>query len=146
MILAVLFVRDRRARGVHETALPEIPRLVDADQIDSAFVLAMTAAGRAPHDSAVLAVLRTESLAQVFLSDPPGAEVTRAALNDTAHWIPVGTTPTPPVRIPTNAWFYRYTKPGYRPVTLMGARLGGSYVPIPSPVPLRKVTDPDSDM
>ena len=48
-------------------------------------------------------------------------------------WIPVGTTPTPPVRIPSNAWFYRYTKPGYRTVTVMGARLGGSYVPIPSP-------------
>jgi dienelactone hydrolase len=28
----------------------------------------------------------------------------------------------------------------------MGARLGGSYVPIPSPVPLRKLTDPDTDM
>ena len=67
-------------------------------------------------------------------------------MNDTTRWIAVGTTPTPAVRIPRNAWFYRYTKPDYRPVTIMGARLGGSYVPIPSPVPLRKLTDPDSDM
>ena len=66
-----------------------------------------------------------------------GREVTRAALSDTTHWIPVGTTPTAPVRIPRNAWFYRYSKPGYRTVTIMGARLGGSYVPIPRPVPLR---------
>jgi len=86
------------------------------------------------------------SLTQTFLSEPAGARVTRAAVNDTTRWIPVGTTPTPPVRIPRNAWFYRYTLPGYRTVTVMGARLGGSYVPIPSPVPLRRVTDPDSDM
>ena len=39
-ILAVLFVRDRRARWVHETALPSVRRLVDADQLDSAFALA----------------------------------------------------------------------------------------------------------
>ena len=31
-------------------------------------------------------------------------------------------------------------------MTIMGARLGGSYVPIPSPVPLRRVSDPDTDM
>src|SRR6185503_5229182 len=75
-----------------------------------------------------------------------GAEVTRAAMNDTTRWISVGTTPTPAVRIPRNAWFYRYAKPGYRTVTVMGARLGGSYVPIPSPVLLRRLSDPDSDM
>jgi dienelactone hydrolase/tRNA A-37 threonylcarbamoyl transferase component Bud32 len=145
-ILAVLFVRDRRARWVHETALPTIRRLVDADELDSAFALAELAAQRAPRDSAVLAVFNAQSLTQTFLSEPAGATVTRAALNDTTRWIPVGITPTQSVRIPTNAWFYRYAKPGYRSVTLMGARLWGSYVPIPSPVPLRKITDPDTDM
>ena len=145
-ILAVLFVRDRRARWIHETALPAIQRLVDADELDSAFALAALAAERAPHDSLVLAALRGQSMTQTFLSEPPGASVTRAAVDDTTHWVLVGTTPTSPVRIPRNAWFYRYAKPGYRPVTIMGARLGGSYVPIPSPVPLRRVSDPDTDM
>ena len=145
-ILAVLFARDRRARWVHETALPAIARLTEADELDSAFALAEQAAARAPGDSAVLAAWDALALTQTFLSEPTGAEVTRAAMNDTTRWIPVGTTPTAPVRIPRNAWFYRYTKPGYRLVTIMGARLGGSYVPIPSPVPLRLVTDPDSDM
>ena len=144
--LALLFVRDRRARWVHETALPTIARLVEADQLDSAFALATIAVERAPSDSAAIAALDGLSLKQTFLSEPAGAEVSRASLTDTAHWIPVGTTPTPVVRIPMNAWMYRYTKPGYRPVTLMAARLWGSYVPVPTPVPLRKVTDPDSDM
>jgi dienelactone hydrolase/tRNA A-37 threonylcarbamoyl transferase component Bud32 len=145
-VLAILFARDRRARWVHETALPAIARLAEADELDSAFVLAAEAADRAPGDSAVIAAWDGLALTQTFLSEPAGAEVTRAAVNDTTQWIRVGTTPTPPVKIPRNAWFYRYTKAGYRPVTIMGARLGGSYVPIPSPVPLRKLSDPDSDM
>ena len=145
-ILSVLFAVDRRARWVHETALPTIARLVEADELDSAFALAVAAAARAPGDSAVDAAWAGLSLTQTFLSEPMGAEVTRAAVSDTTKWIQVGTTPTHPVRIPRNAWFYRYTKAGYRPVTIMGARLGGSYAPIPSPVPLRRLTDPDSDM
>ena len=145
-VLGVLFVRDRRVRWVHETALPEITRLVEADQLDSAFVLAEMAAARAPGDSAVAAAWGAISLTQTFLSEPAGATVTRAAVNDTTHWIPIGTTPTSPTRIPRNAWFYRYTLSGYRPVTVMGARLGGSYAPIPSPIPLQKESDPDSSM
>ncbi len=141
-----LFVRDRRARWVPETAIPEIARLVEADQLDSAFALAERAELRAPGDSALQAAWVAIALKQRFMSEPAGATVTRAALSDTARWIPVGTTPTEPVRIPRNAWLYRYTLAGYRPVTVMGARLGGSYAPIPSPVALRKASDPDSSM
>ena len=152
MMLVVLvavgfaFVRDRRARWVRETAVPEIARLVEADQLDSAFALAERAESRAPGDSVLRAVWGDIALMQRFLSEPAGATVTRAALTDTTRWVPVGTTPTESVRIPRNAWFYRYTLPGYRPVTVMGARLGGSYAPIPSPVALQKSSDPDSGM
>ena len=148
-VLAVggaLFVRDRRARWVRDTALPEIARLVEADQLDSAFSLAERAEARAPGDSALSVAWGDIALSQRFLSEPAGATVTRAALTDTTRWIPLGTTPTAPVRIPKNAWFYRYTLPGYRPVTVMGARLGGSYAPIPSPVAMQKTSDPDSGM
>ena len=145
-LLGVFFVRDRRARWVHDTALPEIARLRDADQLDSAFALAERAESRSPGDSALAAVWREIALSQTFVSEPVGATVTRAAVNDTTRWIAVGTTPTAPVRIPRNAWFYRYSLVGYRPVTIMGARLGGSYAPIPSPIPLQKVNDPDPGM
>ena len=140
--------RNRTALAVGTLTLvaTAIQRLVEADELDSAFALAAVAAQRAPDDSTVDAVWAGLSQTQTFLSEPSGAKVARAPVNDTTEWIPVGTTPTPPVRIPKNAWFYRYTKAGHRPVTVMGARLGGSYVPIQSPVPLRRVTDPDSDM
>ncbi|MEQ1693665.1 MAG: serine/threonine-protein kinase, partial [Gemmatimonas sp.] len=140
------YVRDRRANWVHMTAIPTIERLAEADQLDSAFDIAEEAERRAPGDSTLDALWSRIAQMQTFLSEPSGAQVTRASLDDTTRWIPVGTTPTLRVRIPKNAWFYRYTKPGHRAVTVMGARLGGSYVPIPSPIPRPRVTDPDSDM
>ena len=145
-IMTVSVVRERRVRWVSETAYPTIQRLIDADQLDSAFVLAEEVARRTPDDSALIPLWHILAQTQVFLSEPSGAVVTRAALNDTSEWIHVGTTPTPPTRIPKDAWLYRYALPGYRTVTVIGARLGGSYVPIPSPIPLQKATDPDSAM
>lgn len=141
-----LYVRERRESWVLESAVPSIERMIDADQLDSAYDVVMEALKRNPTDTVVSKYFDFVSQSQTFLSEPEGAVVTRASLTDTTRWFPVGTTPTTPVRIPTTAWFYRYSKPGYRTVTIMGALLGGSYVPIPSPVPLRRVTDPDSDM
>jgi len=147
LALAFIFVaRDRRERWVQETAIPTIQRLFEADRLDSAFALATEAAARAPDDSSLNRFWPLISQTQQFLSSPPGATVARASLDDTSRWIPIGTTPTADVRIPNDAWYYRYAKPGYRTVTVMGARLGGSYVPIPEPVLLRRDTDPDPDM
>jgi eukaryotic-like serine/threonine-protein kinase len=145
-VAAGFYLRERRIAWVHATAIPAIERLTEADELDSAFALASEAERRAPGDSVLATLWDRLSQVQDFLSEPAGARVTRASLTDTTHWIPVGITPTGPVRIPRNAWYYRYSRDGYRDVTLMGARLGGSYVPIPSPTPLRRLTDPDSDM
>jgi len=145
-VAALLYVRERRSAWVHETAIPIIQRQVEADQLDSAFALASLVAERAPDDSVLATLWPRFSQTQAFLSEPAGATVSRAPIDDTTHWTPVGTTPTASVRIPKNAWFYRYAKAGYRPVTIMGARLGGSYVPIPSPIPLRPVGSADTDM
>ncbi len=146
VILGAVFFGDRRARWVQDSALPEIARLIEADELDSAYALAERAEARAPGDSALAALWQKIAMTQEFLSEPSGALVTRAAVNDTTQWVAVGTTPTGPVRVPRNAWFYRYSLPDHRPLTIMGARLGGSYAPIPSPVPLQKRSDPDSGM
>ncbi len=144
--VGLVFVKDRRTRWVRDTALPTIFRLIEADQLDSAYRMAEIAEQRAPADSLLAAMWGNVAVTQRFISDPPGAVVTRAAVGDTARWVTVGTTPTDEVRIPRNAWFYRYTLAGYRPVTVMGARVGGSYAPIPTSVPLMKADDPDSGM
>ena len=144
--LGWLYARSQRHRWVRETAIPAIQHAMDTDNLDSAFALLSAVSARAPHDSLLDAMWYDVAIPQTFLSEPAGALVERAPINDTLHWVRIGTTPTPTVRIPKSAWFYRYTKPGYRPITIMGARLGGSYVPIPIPVALRHVGDGDTDM
>ncbi len=145
-VASLMVVRDRRHRWVRETALPEVQRLVEADQLDSAFAIATEAATRAPDDSSFNRYWPDISQKQSFLSDPAGATVTRASLSDTTHWVDVGVTPAKNVRIPKEAWLYRYAKDGYRTVTIIGARLGGSYVPVPAPVLLQPVADGDTSM
>ena len=81
---AIFYVRDRRARWVHEFAVPNIQRLTDADQLDSAFALQSEAVARAPDDSSLNKYWFGLSQVQSFISEPSGATVTRAALNDTA--------------------------------------------------------------
>jgi dienelactone hydrolase len=145
-IAVAVVARERRARWVPDVAVPTLKRLVEADQADSGFELLEEMHRRAPGDTSLQALWHVFSRTTRFLSDPPGAMVSRAPLNDTTRWVPVGTTPTDSVQVPANAWYYRYEKPGYRSVTILSALLGGSYVPVPAPVILRKVTDPDSDM
>jgi tRNA A-37 threonylcarbamoyl transferase component Bud32/predicted esterase len=140
------YVRDQRSRWVRDTALPTLQRLIEADQLDSAFALAMDIVRRAPSDTSINRYWRDVSQTQSFVSEPAGAVVTRASLTDTSVWIPVATTPASNVRIPKDAWLYRYSKPGYHTVTIMGARIGGSYVPVPAPVLLSAVNAPDSGM
>ncbi len=145
-VAGLLVVRDQRARWVHDTGVPTLKRLIEADQIDSAFDLLTEIQRRAPGDTSLQASWWAFERTTKFKSEPPGATVTRAPVGDTTHWSPVGTTPTETMRVPANAWFYRYEKPGYRTVTIISARIGGVYVPVPTPVILRKVSDPDSDM
>jgi len=146
VVAAGLLVRQQRARWVPEVGIPELRRLTEAEQPDSAFELFSEIQRRAPGDTSLEASWRSFSTVSEFLSEPAGATVTRARVDDTTTWLPVGTTPTKPLRVPSNAWYYRYEKPGYRPVTMLSARVGGAYVPVPSPVLLRRVTDPDTDM
>ena len=141
-----LYLRERRTAWVHATAIPTIERLMEADRLDSAFALASEAERRAPGDSTLARLWPRFSQTQRFLSEPAGAEVTRAALDDPTRWIPVGTTPTGDVRIPRNAWYYRYTKARLPRRDRDGRAAGRQLRAHPEPIALRKLSDPDTDM
>jgi eukaryotic-like serine/threonine-protein kinase len=145
-VFGLLYLRDSRTRWVRETAVPEIARLIEADSLDAAYVLAERAEAHAPGDPALATLWSELTMTQEFLSEPSGAAVTRAPLSDTSRWFPVGSTPTGPVQIPRSASLYRYALDGHRPVTVLGARIMGSYAPIPTPVPMQSASDPDSGM
>jgi formylglycine-generating enzyme required for sulfatase activity/predicted esterase len=104
----------RRERWVHQVALPELQRLVEAADNDSAFVLALRIEEAAPDDSMLAALWPVFTRKMVVESNPPGAVVHWASTADTSRWFSVGTTPTDSVRLPLNVNIYRFEKPGYR--------------------------------
>jgi dienelactone hydrolase len=107
----------RRERWVHQTALPELRRLAEAAEVDSAFALAMEIEKVAPMDSTLEQLYGRFARWTSIESEPAGATVYRASLSDTSIWYPVGTTPTDSAPLPSNAGLYRFEKEGYRSVT-----------------------------
>jgi hypothetical protein len=106
--------RFRRQRWVHETALPELRRLIVAAEQDSAFTLALRIAEVAPDDSTLESLWPEFSRRAVITTDPAGAGAYRAPMADTSQWRFVGTTPTDSVWLPRRGGLYRFDKPGYR--------------------------------
>ena len=146
IVVAVLLNRQSDERWVRESAIPAIQHFSDVGASDSAFMLAERAAAVIPDDPMVQSLWSSFSRKVVLHSDPEGTTVTRAPWRDTTRWFAVGVTPTDSVRLPIQAWYYRFAKPGYRTVTLFSARLGGANVPLPKQVQLRPVGAADSDM
>ena len=135
--------RLRRDRWVHQTALPELRRLIEAGSSDSAFALALRIQEAAPGDSTLEASWPRFSRKVVIESDPAGATVYRASTADTSHWILVGTTPTDSVRIPANTGLYRFEKPGHRTVTTL-SHTNPSFMTVGYTTPLRMRLDPSA--
>ena len=106
--------RVRRDRWVHQTALPELNRLIVAAENDSAFDLAVRIEEAAPDDTALAALWPRFSRKVVVRTNPEGVTVYRASLGDTSQWHLVGTTPTDTVRLPSRVGLYRFEKAGYR--------------------------------
>jgi eukaryotic-like serine/threonine-protein kinase len=108
--------RVRKDRWVHQTALPELNRLIVAAENDSAFDLALRIRDAAPRDTALQALWPRFSQKAVIHSAPEGVTVSRASLQDTSRWYPVGTTPTDTVLLPNAVNLYRFEKAGFRTV------------------------------
>jgi formylglycine-generating enzyme required for sulfatase activity len=117
--------RMRRDRWVHQTALPEMRRLIEAAENDSALELALRIEDAAPDDSTLQALWPSFSRKVVVRSDPEGVTVYRASMADTTKWYLVGTTPTDSVRLPLRVGMLRLEKPGFRTVhSLFGTMFG----------------------
>ncbi len=143
-VAAVAFLgirRIQRRAWVRGTAIPEMRRMIDDGQMDSAWYVGLRARAIMPRDT-ILAVLFTHlshGRRPSIVTRPAGAEVYRASLADTSVWHYVGTTPMDSVEIPFQIGLYRFQKPGYRTLYTTGMYFL-------SPVVLDAVTDPDSEM
>ena len=104
----------RSDRWVQGTGLPELNRLIEAAENDSAFAVALRIQEAAPNDSTLAALWPKFARAMVLASEPEGVTVYRTSMTDTSQWRVVGTTPTDTVRVPNRVGMYRFEKAGYR--------------------------------
>jgi dienelactone hydrolase len=112
--------RLRRERWVHRTALPELRRLVDAAESDSALELALRIEQAAPRDSTLRALFPTFAQRTVIGSVPPGVAVARASFTDTSRWRALGVTPTDSVWLPNEPGLFRFQQAGRRTLYRVG--------------------------
>lgn len=106
----------RRAAWVSGTALPELRRLVEASENDSAFALAMEIEKTSPNDSTVAALARRFERRRDIVTNVEGVRVSRASFADTSKWMLLGTTPMDTVRIPSRAGLFKFEREGHRTV------------------------------
>jgi eukaryotic-like serine/threonine-protein kinase len=150
-LLGYSMVRGERESWVHGTAIPLIRQLAEDELTDSAFVVARRAAAILPRDSTVRSLWPLFTYTHAFHSEPAGARVYRARLDDTTRWELIGTTPADSVRVPMAMGRYRYVLPGHQPAELLaGGFLMGDHAVTGAVLPplVRLVPDdsPDAGM
>ncbi len=119
---------NRRERWVHDEAVPLIRRYSEAAINDSALLIARQAQKIAPDDSLLKSLWPNFSRPVVIATEPAGAKVFYALVNDTSHWELLGTTPTDTLRLPLppSVLRIRIVKDGFQTVN----RLLGTTQPL----------------
>ena len=114
------------ARWAREIALPEVARLIDADDHGDAFPLLFQALQILPKDPVLNRIRRQISHSIQILTTPPGANIYIKPYNrPDAEWLLVGRSPVRDFLLPMAVFRWRITKPGFRTVEA-GAGIGGS--------------------
>ncbi len=129
----------QRDRWVHQTAIPEIRRMADAGEYDSAWYLAREVDELATGDSTLAALWDAFARPRSPATTLEGVTIDRASLADTSVWHRVGVTPIEEVMLPRQVGMYRFTKPDYRPVYIVSG--GFTYA-----IALESVTASDPEM
>jgi formylglycine-generating enzyme required for sulfatase activity/dienelactone hydrolase len=111
-----LWHRVSRTRWARETAMPEIARLLDADELVKAAALAREAREVLQKDP-TLEKLWMRATGEVTVeSVPPGADVSIQPYGgDPNAWESLGKTPLGKIRIPRGSYLLRVTAPGHLP-------------------------------
>jgi hypothetical protein len=113
------FRHASRERWARRTALPEIIRLSDNEQIVAAFRLARDIEPMLRDDPQFDALWRNVTVPASLATDPSGAEVMFKAYGEPAsEWIRAGVTPLENVRVAFGQLRWRIVKAGFNPVDL----------------------------
>ncbi len=124
--------RSTRERWARRTALPEIVRLAQADQLMAAFRLAREVEPLLRGDPQFEKVWRDVSLPGSVNTEPAGAEVFFKDYRDPgAPWDRLGVSPVENVRVPPGPLRWKLVKDGFEPLDLA--------FPFPAPPSLKLV-------
>jgi formylglycine-generating enzyme required for sulfatase activity/dienelactone hydrolase len=136
-----LFGRRHNERWVRDEVIPELHRLVDADKVMDAELLALKANRLLPGNPALNTVWRTFAREVTINSTPPGARVYLREYEGTdTEWHDLGTTPLSVV-YPRGAYRLRLELEGYRPY-----EAAGTYWSFTQPFPLDRVGSLPDDL
>jgi eukaryotic-like serine/threonine-protein kinase len=112
-----LWHRSSRARWARSTALPEIDRLVAAEDFQKAVPLIQEARAVLPSDPTLEKLWLQSTLEVSVESAPAGSDVFyRPYRGDPRKWTPLGRTPLTKVRVPKDFYLWRIEKAGFDPV------------------------------
>ena len=111
-----LWYRSSRARWARTTALPEIDRLVAADDFQKAVPLIQRARAVLPGDPTLEKLWAQSTLEVSVESTPAGANISyRPYRGDPRAWTALGRTPLASARIPKDFYLWRVEKAGFAP-------------------------------
>jgi dienelactone hydrolase/tRNA A-37 threonylcarbamoyl transferase component Bud32 len=115
------YARFRNHAWARAVAIPEVRRLAELNQFDSAFAVARRAEAIVGDDSTLAALWPRISASVAFTSTPAGARVLRTTYGDSTGWTEIGVTPTPTLRVPRGVGRVRFELAGHHPVQLAGS-------------------------
>jgi serine/threonine protein kinase/dienelactone hydrolase len=119
---AVAFVQHQaRVRWAREVALPEVERMIEANDVWRNLVqpyrLAQKAEAIIPRDAKLAELFSKCSLKIDIRTEPPGARVSMKEYGDaTGEWSYLGVTPLEKIRVPVGIFRWRLEKEGYEDV------------------------------
>ncbi len=126
--VTIVFTRPTRAAWVASTGLPEMHRLVEAGEQDSAFSVAL-AIDSVWHSDSAVKLLPPFFVRRIVLQvDPKDAQVCRASFADTTRWHCFVAGSNDSVLVPNRGGLFRVSKAGYR--TTYRAAITPSLIPI----------------
>jgi dienelactone hydrolase len=114
MSLGYTVISSQRAQRARTEVLPEVMRLAEAGEYDTAFDLLMEVEGDLEGDPLLEEAVTATAITLNVVSDPVGADVwIRPYLADDSAWQHLGVTPLTGIRVPRGLRAWRLEKEGY---------------------------------
>lgn len=128
-------------RWLENDLLPAVDAAIE-DDVTAAWRLVRSARERIPDDPRLEQLWLDLSVPIPLSSDPEGALIEVAGYGPgPADWVPIGTTPMEPVRLPLAALRFRVSRPGFRTRVL-----APHVLPFPEPFRLQRIDDAPEGM